>query len=321
MRWGIAGHGDVVSRRVLPALRAAGQEPVFLWGRDAGRAAAAARRWGVAESGSDPRGLLAGLDAVYVATPVDRHVPLAALALDAGLPVLVEKPLAGSLRPGGSALATGRACAGVAYYRRLAPVVRELRRALRGWSPERVEVRFRSAFEPGPGHPMRWRTERAVAGGGVLADAGSHRLDLLLMLFGRPAGIRARLGRRFPGGAERAATVELEWDTGLRAHCSAEWGDGPPEDLLALHSGGRSLTLDPLDSGELLVREPDGVRRVRCPPDANPHLPLVADFVAAVAAGRPPVCPVAEAVEVDDVLVAAERSDALGGAQVRPWPP
>ncbi|MEV1047742.1 Gfo/Idh/MocA family oxidoreductase [Streptomyces sp. NPDC049916] len=321
MRWSVAGHGDVVGRRVLPALRAAGQEPVFLWGRDAGRAAAAARRWGVGRSGSDPRELLRGTDAVYVATTVDRHVPLAAMASAAGLPVLVEKPLAGALRPGGAALATGPGCVGVAYYRRLAPAVREVRRELAGWRPERVEVRFRSAFAPGPGHPMRWRTERAVAGGGVLADAGSHRLDLLLTLFGPPVEVRARLGGHFPRGAERTADLELAWADGPRAHCAAAWGDGPPRDLFALYGGGRSLILDPLDAGELVIHEPGGVRRRVCPPDANPHLPLVADFVAAVATGRPPVCPVTEAVLVDDVLVAAERSDALGGAPVRPWPP
>ncbi|MFD4024088.1 Gfo/Idh/MocA family protein [Streptomyces sp. NPDC058576] len=321
MRWGIAGHGDVVSRRVLPALRALGQDPVFLYGRDTKRTATAAEQWGITASSSDPLDLLTDTDAVYVATPVARHVPLAAAALDAGLPVLIEKPLAGSLRPGGSALATERACAGVAYYRRLAPIVREIRRELTGWSPERVELRFRCAFNPGPGHPMRWRTDWTVSGGGVLADAGSHRLDLLLMLFGPPVEVSARLDRRFAGGAERVATVELVWATGVRAHCSVEWRDGPPVDVLSFHGGGRSLVLNQLDSGELRATGPGGVRRILRPPDANPHLPLVADFVTAVADERPPVCPVAEAVLVDDVIVAANRSDALGGAPVRPWPP
>ncbi|GAA2942674.1 Gfo/Idh/MocA family protein [Streptomyces enissocaesilis] len=314
----MAGAGDIVSRRVLPALRALGEEPVFLWARDPARAAAAAGRWGIAASGDDPRGLVTGTDAVYVATPVVHHVPLAATALDAGLPVLIEKPLAGSLRPGGAALAAGGAGAGVAYYRRLAPVVREVRRELARWSPDRVDVHFRCTFEPGPGHPMRWRTDPAVSGGGVLTDAGSHRLDLLLMLFGRPARVSARLGRRFAAGAERRAEVELGWP-GLRARCLMEWSGGPPVDRVAFHGGGRSLVLDPLDSGKLTATGPEGTRRVRYEPDANPHLPLVADFVAAVAAGRPPVCPVAEAVLVDDVIVAAHRSDALGGAPVRAW--
>ena len=40
------------------------------------------------------------VDAVIVATPAESHVEMASLALRAGLPVLVEKPLAGSLGEG-----------------------------------------------------------------------------------------------------------------------------------------------------------------------------------------------------------------------------
>ncbi|MEV7194655.1 Gfo/Idh/MocA family oxidoreductase [Streptomyces sp. NPDC093510] len=312
MRWGIAGYGDIVTRRVLPALHALGEEPVALWGRDPRRAARTAERYGAARSGAAPAVLLSGVDAVYVATPVVGHVPLAQAVLGAGLPVLIEKPLAGGLGTG-DALDTAGRCAGVAYYRRLAPAVRRLREELGGWAPERVEVRFRCAFAPGPGDPMRWRTDPAVSGGGVLADAGSHRIDLLLHLFGRPYEMSARLGRRFPGGAERQAELVLRWRSGLRAHCLVEWGDGPPVDRVRLTGGGRAVTLDPLDSGRI-----DGVdgAPLLLPPPPNPHQPLLADFAAAVATGGAPVCPVAEAVLVDDVIVAAERSDADGGRTV-----
>ncbi|MFJ9034307.1 Gfo/Idh/MocA family oxidoreductase [Streptomyces sp. NPDC102274] len=182
-------------------------------------------------------------------------------------------------------------------------MVRRLRRELAMWRPERVEVCFRLAFDPDQDHPMHWRTDPAVSGGGVLADAGSHRLDILLMLFGRPDQVRARLGNRFHAGAERTADVQLDWP-GLQAICRLEWGEGPTLDRMGFYGGARSLILDPLDAYR---------------PGENPHKPLIADFVAAVADGRPPVCPVTEAALVDDVLVAANRSDALSGAPVRPW--
>ncbi|WP_399933107.1 Gfo/Idh/MocA family protein [Streptomyces kanamyceticus] len=318
MRWGIAGYGDIVTRRALPALRVLGEEPVALWGRDPHRAALVAERHAVARSGADPKVLLADVDAVYVATPVAAHVPLARAVLAAGIPVLIEKPLAGGLATGAAFDTAGPdtagPCAGVAYYRRLAPAVRRLRAELAGWTPERVEAHFRCAFEPGPDDPMRWRTDPAVSGGGVLADAGSHRIDLLLHLFGRPYEMTARLGGRFPRGAERRADLTLRWRTGLRAHCLMEWGEGPPVDRVELTGGGRTVTLDPLDAGRLtgLARTP-----LLLPPAANPHQPLLADFAAAVATGGTPVCPVAEARLVDDVIVAAERSDAAGGAPVR----
>ncbi|MFJ2768662.1 Gfo/Idh/MocA family protein [Streptomyces sp. NPDC087300] len=315
MRWGIAGYGDIVTRRVLPALRSLGEEPVALWGRDAHRAARTAERYGVAVSGTDQAVLLSGVDAVYVATPVVRHVPFARAVLAAGLPVLVEKPLAGAL-DAGAPLDVARRCAGVAYYRRLAPAVRRLREELRDWTPERVEVRFRCAFAPGPADPMRWRSEPAVSGGGVLADAGSHRIDLLLHLFGRPQEVTAALGRRFPGGAERRAEVVLRWRSGLRAHLLAEWSEEPPTDRFELTGEGRTVTLDPLDSGRV-----EGIEAAPLvlPPEANPHRPLLADFVRAAASGGTPVCPVPEARLVDEVIVAAGRSHASGCRPVRPW--
>ncbi|MEU7577094.1 Gfo/Idh/MocA family oxidoreductase [Streptomyces sp. NPDC041068] len=315
MKWGIAGYGDIVTRRVLPALHALGEEPTVLWGRDPHRAARTAEEYGIAGSGADPAVLLSGVDAVYVATPVAHHVPLAQAVSGAGLPVLIEKPLAGGLAVDG-ALDTIGPCAGVAYYRRLAPAVRRLREELGVWTPARVEVRFRCPFDPGPDDPMRWRTDPAVAGGGVLADAGSHRVDLLLHLFGRPYEITARLDRRFPEGAERRADLTLRWRSGTRAHCLIEWDDGPPLDHVELTAEDRTVTLDPLDSGRLA-----GVtgRPLHLPPAPNPHQPLLADFTTAVTTGAPPVCPLSEARLVDDVIVAAERSAAAGGLPVRPW--
>ncbi|MEU1026492.1 Gfo/Idh/MocA family oxidoreductase, partial [Streptomyces sp. NPDC005904] len=164
------------------------------------------------------------------------------------------------------------------------------------------------------GDPMRWRTDPAVSGGGVLADAGSHRVDLLLHLFGQPYELTARLGDRFPEGAERRADLTLTWPSGLRARCLLEWGEGPPVDRVELTGGGRAVTLDPLDAGRLvgLTGAP-----LHLPPAANPHQPLFADFAAAVGQGRAPVCPVAEARLVDDVITAAQRSNAMGARPIR----
>ncbi|MEV4922298.1 Gfo/Idh/MocA family protein [Streptomyces roseoverticillatus] len=291
MRWAVAGYGDVVRRRVLPALRALGEEPVYVWGRDAGRAARTAAEFGVPAGGDDP-GRLTAADAVYVATPVAAHVPVALHAVRAGCHVLAEKPLAGALGGGGAlaeAAAAAGLCAGVAYYRRLGPAARQLREALIAGAPARVQLTFCAPFDPAPDDPKYWRTDPAVAGGGVLADAGSHRLDLLLSVLGPPVRVGARFGRRFPAGAERRAHVTLGWASGTSAECRFAWAGGPERDRIEVAAGGRFLTLDPLDAG--LTPEP--------------HVPLIADFRAAVREGRAPVCPVADAVLVDDVMTTA----------------
>ncbi|WP_338932094.1 Gfo/Idh/MocA family oxidoreductase [Streptomyces netropsis] len=291
MRWGVAGYGDVVTRRVLPALAESGEVVAYVWGRDAGRAARTAAAHGAAGGGDDTDRLFTGVDAVYVATPVIAHVPLAARALGAGRHVLVEKPLAGALG-GGAVLAAqalaARRCAGVAYYRRLGPAARWLRSALRDGA-SRIRVDFRAPFDPGPEHPMRWRTDPAVAGGGVLADAGSHRLDLLLGALGRPTRVGSRVDRRFAAGCERRARLTLEWPSGVTAECRFEWAEGAVRDRFEAVAAGRSYARDPLDAGAV----------------PNPHVPLIADFVTAAGEGRAPVCPVAEAALVDEVIAAA----------------
>ncbi|MFI9721890.1 Gfo/Idh/MocA family protein [Streptomyces sp. NPDC052396] len=279
MRWGVAGYGDIVRRRVLPALDALGQETVHLWGRDAGRADRLAGRHGIPGSGDDFGRLLDGVDAVYVATPVAGHLPQA---------------LADAARGAGR-------LAAVAYYRRLGPAAALLRHHLGTAEPRQVRVEFRCAFAPGPGHPMGWRTDPAVSGGGVLADAGSHRLDLLLMALGRPLEIAARLDRAFPAGAERRAELRLRWASGTRAQLLAEWDEAPARDRVEIMGGEPAVVLDPLDEGLA----------------DNPHLPLIADFLAAVREGRRPACPVADAALVDEVISAAGRSSAQGGRSVR----
>lgn len=306
LRWGIAGYGDIVRRRALPALLARAETVSCVWGRNPDRARALCAEFGVGRGTGDYAELLDSADVVYVATPVASHLPLAARALRAGLPVLVEKPL-GLLTGTDDREAVLRAGAtvGVAYYRRLAPALARVRELIEGRAVHSAEVAFRCAFDPAPEDPRHWRTDPAVSGGGVLADAGSHRLDLLVWLLGAPERVTALLGGRFPRGAERVARVRLAWPSGPHAELDLEWAGGRPYDRLALAFDGGRLVLDPLDSGDIrgIV---DGIAiEERLPPHPNPHAPLLADFAASVLHGSPPVCPVAEAAVVDDLIARA----------------
>src|ERR1044071_6966169 len=75
-----------------------GAEVVALCGRDAAKAAAIAGKFGAAKVFTDYRALIASgmCDAVVVATPDDSHAEFTMTAIDAGLHVLCEKPLAGN---------------------------------------------------------------------------------------------------------------------------------------------------------------------------------------------------------------------------------
>src|SRR6185436_9690892 len=96
IRIGIVGAGLWTERAHLPAFtHLPGVTVSGIADPDAERARALASRFGVARTVGDHRALLdLGLDAVSIVAPDDVHHEVAAAALDAGLPVLCEKPLA-----------------------------------------------------------------------------------------------------------------------------------------------------------------------------------------------------------------------------------
>jgi predicted dehydrogenase len=96
--------------------------------------------------------------------------------------------------------------------------------------------------------------------------------------------------------------VTLTWAGGRTADLSCDWR-GRAVDSFEVRTATRSLLLDPLDSGNL-----HGDSGPATAPAENPHQPLFADFADAIRTGRHPVCPLDEAVVVDQVLSAAERS-------------
>jgi predicted dehydrogenase len=320
MRWALAGYGDLAERRLVSALQSKPRELVAVWGRRPERTSAFARQHGVPNAVTDVERLCVGVDAVYVATPVSSHVAIAEVALRAGCHVLIEKPLSPSLRaaaPLAELAARGGKHVGVAYYRRLDPALSSIRARIVGGElrVQRVEVAFSDAFDPAPDHPKAWRLDPAVAGAGCLADAGSHRLDLLLWFFGMPSTIQARCEGRSPQGAERVAELELNWADGRVAVCRFAWREAAT-DRLVLHTDRGRLELAPLDAGVLTSFGGVSPERATWPRSSNPHRDLIDDFERSLAAGLPPVCPLADAERVDRVIEAALRSDAQGSATV-----
>ncbi|MFC4117381.1 Gfo/Idh/MocA family protein [Nonomuraea zeae] len=319
LRWGIAGYGDVVRKRVLPGLQALSETVACVWGRDAQRARALSDDYDIGFGTDDYNAMLESVDLVYVATPVATHVPLAGAALRAGLPVLVEMPLGlpllfpprTSLGPHGSTVTLDEAdltagpVAAAAAYGRTAPALIRLRELLAGRTVHTISSSSGARFDPAPSDPGQWRTDPAVAGGGVLAAVGSHRLDLLLWLLGKPAEMTSEIGPRLARGAERRASLQLTWPQGTRGALAVDWSEGPRHDRLTVTFDGGYLEGDPLDSGLLRGRIDGASVRIFRPPHANPHVPLLADFARSVADGTVPVCPIDDAMIVDRLIAAA----------------
>ncbi|MET0416973.1 MAG: Gfo/Idh/MocA family oxidoreductase [Actinoplanes sp.] len=163
------------------------------------------------------------LDLVVVATPNRQHVPMAQAALAAGLPVVVDKPLA-------STSADARALVEEAERRGVPLTVFQNRR----WDGDfltaraRVErgelgrvLRFESRFERfRPTIKPGWRE---LAGpeeaGGALFDLGAHLIDQAVQLFGSVERVYAEVDRRRAGAeVDDDAFVALTHTNGVHSH-------------------------------------------------------------------------------------------------------
>jgi predicted dehydrogenase len=211
IRLAMIGCGRAAESLHLPsAALSTGVETSVLVDVDLGRARALADAYGVAEVRETPAEVAGLADVAVVALPHHLHAPVTRELLEAGLHVLVEKPLALSAEECGelAALAerTGRTLA-VGMVRRRFPGARLVKQALESrllGELQRVRVR--------EGSPFSWRvasdfTFRRETGGGVLADSGVHALDLLGWWFGQPRLVAYRDDAA--GGVEAECEIEL----------------------------------------------------------------------------------------------------------------
>ncbi|MGW2509457.1 Gfo/Idh/MocA family oxidoreductase [Streptomyces scopuliridis] len=166
------------------------------------------------------------LDLIVIASPNKTHVPIATAALKAGLPVVVDKPVAGSA-------AEARELAALAEERGLLLSVFQNRR----WDNDFLTLtrlvaagelgdvqRFESRFERWrPQLKGGWRESGAAEEiGGLLYDLGSHVVDQALVLFGPVVRVYAEADVRRPGAeADDDTFIALTHANGVRSHLYA----------------------------------------------------------------------------------------------------
>lgn len=163
------------------------------------------------------------LDLVIIGSPSGTHAALATAAIDAGLHVVVDKPLAVTASEGRSLISRAEAAGRlltVFQNRRWDGDFLTLRRLLDEGSLGDVH-RFESRFEwwkPSP--PASWKTEAtAEQGGGILYDLGTHVIDQAILLFGPVADVTAEVGIVRAGAvADDDVFVALNHDSGVRSH-------------------------------------------------------------------------------------------------------
>ncbi|MCT7351312.1 Gfo/Idh/MocA family oxidoreductase [Streptomyces sp. 15-116A] len=279
------------------------------------------------------------LDLIVIASPNKTHVPLATAALKAGLPVVVDKPLAGTA-------AEARELAALADERGLLLSVFQNRR----WDNDFLTLRkliadgelgdvyrFESRFE-------RWRPQLKGGWresgdpteiGGLLYDLGSHVVDQALVLFGPVTAVYAEADIRREGAATDDDTfIALTHESGVRSHLyvSATTAQlGPRFRVLGSKAGYVKYGLDPQEAALRDGLRPGGGGQWGAEPEelwgrvgagespvtggGRPEPTLPGDYPAyyaavakALAAGGPNPVTALEAAAALDVLEAARRS-------------
>ncbi|MFD6184033.1 Gfo/Idh/MocA family oxidoreductase [Streptomyces goshikiensis] len=210
-------------------------------------AADAAELW----EGPGPR-----VDLVVIASPNKTHVPLATAALTAGVPVVVDKPLAATVAEA-DALAdlserTGTFLS-VFQNRRWDNDFLTLRRLIADGELGEIQ-RFESRFERWrPQLKGGWRESGAPEEiGGLLYDLGSHVVDQALVLFGPAVRVYAEADVRRPGAETDDDTfIALTHASGVRSHLyvSATTAQlGPRFRALGSRAGYVKYGLDPQEA-------------------------------------------------------------------------
>lgn len=160
----------------------------------------------------------AELHALVVAAPTTAHVPLALAAIERGIPVLVEKPLAATVDEGLRIIRAARAKGvpvQVGHVERFNPAVLELGRLLQaGWLSTIYSIASRRA---GP-FPARIRDV------GVTVDLATHDADILSWVAGeRPRRVYAELAQRIHALHEDLLFGLLQFPSGTTGMLDVNW--------------------------------------------------------------------------------------------------
>jgi predicted dehydrogenase len=232
IRIGVIGTSGWTEMMYLkPLSRHPGAEIAAVCGQNSERTAATAARYGVANKYTDWSEMIRSgkLDAVAIVTPDDIHATIAHAAVEAGLDLVCEKPLANTAADAWSMARAARRAnrkTMVLFTWRWQPHFIRLKQILNSGligTPLRAELTFRGGFVLDNSYQWRLDPKRA---NGTISDLGSHMIDMGRWLFGDVASVFAQMktmrDRRNIAGHEEgslndSATLLVRFSNGVDA--------------------------------------------------------------------------------------------------------
>ena len=251
LKIGVAGAG-VMGRnhaRVLSELRDVELTTVF--DPDAVTAEGVAEAYGATAVTTAQAFVAAGLDAAVIATPNRFHAELGVALLNAGVHVLVEKPIAATTADAQAMIDAAKAnnrVLMVGHVERFNPAVDTVKRAIDGDEIISIQITRVGPFPPRMGEV------------GVVIDLAVHDIDIIRHLTGseitdvQPQLARTRADR------EDTALLQFRLDNGVIAHITTHWVTPYKTRTLQVATKNRFIVADLITRQvtEYFGQQPDG---------------------------------------------------------------
>ncbi len=331
VRLGLVGVGRWAHAHADAAGRSTDIEIVSCFGRNLERRRDFAAEFGIARASDSFESMLADdeIDALIISTPNDLHVEMGLAAVDAGKPVLLDKPVSVDVESGLTLLRsapTGRTV-GVAHHpRRLAG-----HRWAKSWlaSPDGGTPRLVHAdFSNARGAAMKpdaWHRSVPGSEAGVLIQVGLHQVDNMLDLLGPAVSVNARMQHRTLGPMSDAAITVIEHASGAMSTVTSSWTTPSLYRFEIQATGGnlryrldhRWWTKPDIDQhSELCLTRDDEGTEVVATPSGDPLREQLDELAAAVRGAGQMEVDVAAGLRAMIVVRAAVESAARRGAPV-----
>ncbi|NRP74578.1 1,5-anhydro-D-fructose reductase [Ensifer psoraleae] len=274
-------------------------------------------------------------DGIIVATPNQAHVQNGLEAVEAGVPALIEKPIADDIISGEKLIAAAEA-KGVplltGHHRRHNPVMQKAKEIIESGKLGRVLVvnAMFWLFKPDDYFDISWRRER---GAGPVFLNLIHDVDNLRYLFGDVAAVQARESNAVRGNAvEETAVILIEFKNGVLGTATvsdsvvAPWswemttGENPAyprteQSCYMIGGTHGSLAVPSLEvwrnPGKRSWWEPLDQKRIEVD-DEDPLVLQIRQFCKVIRRAEPPLVSGREGLETLRVIDAVKRSAATG---------
>ena len=242
IRTAVIGAGKMGSIHAKVYSQLPDSELVGVVDTDGARAGKLAEQYGC-EAFTDPTDVLEKVDAVTVATPTVTHLQLAKLFLKQRIPVLIEKPLASSVREGRKVVAMAKrydTVVAVGHSERCNPVVQAMKRLS-------IEPKFIETQRVSP-YPFR-STDI-----GVVLDIMIHDIDIILSLAASKIKRVDAVGVSVIEGGEDICNARIAFENGCIANITASRLALKTERRVRVFSRQAYLSVDYLKKSGIVIK-------------------------------------------------------------------